>query len=136
MRVSRELDYGIRATVVLAAHEGEVLSKRTIAEGFHIPINFLAIILPKLVHHGLAESLPGPHGGYRLARPAGRITLYDILTAMGRELTINNCLDEAIGCAEQERCPVSPHWARLKEQIEAFLRGVRLDELARDFKAG
>lgn len=135
MQISRELDYGVRAIVVLAANEGRVMSKRTIADGFGIPVNFLAIILPKLVQRGIVESLPGPRGGYRLAKPARLISLHDIICAMDRSLALSRCLEDKLSCDQWRRCPVIPHWQRLQEDMEVYLKGVTFDTLAERFKA-
>jgi len=134
MQVSRELDYSVRAMVVLAANEGQVLSKKNIADGFDIPVNFLAIILPRLVHEGLVDSLPGPRGGYRLAKPANRISMYDVIAAMGRNFLLNRCLNEVNPCEQKSRCPVSSVWVKIQGDMETYLQSVTFDKLASEFK--
>ncbi len=129
MRISRELDYGIRAVVVLAAHEGDIVSKRFISDEFDIPINFLSIILPKLVHGGLVESLLGPKGGYRLARPAKLISLYDVAFAVGEEFALNRCQTVPPSCDQRYHCSVTKHWDNIRDQLETYLKGVMFDEL-------
>lgn len=129
MQVSRELDYGVRAVVVLATHEGETLSKRRIAEEFKIPVNFLALILPKLVRSGIVESLPGPKGGYRLARQATEVSIYDILMAVDGELAFNRCLEENLGCEMKSQCPVSPFWLIFQQDAIRSLKGATLDRI-------
>jgi Rrf2 family protein len=133
MQVSRELDYGMRAMVVLAAHESEILSKRRVASEFRIPVNFLALILPKLVHRGLIESLPGPQGGYRLARPAVTISLYDVAEAVDESFSFNRCRDPERGCDETLTCPITDVWKQLHEQTVAMLREITLKGLATQF---
>ncbi len=130
MQVSRELDYGVRAMVVLAAHDKDVLSKKRIAEEFKIPVNFLALILPKLVRSGLVESLPGPKGGYRLAKPSERISIFDVACAVDEEFKLNHCLDPAKGCEMRGKCPVSEIWKKLQEDCIGFLKSVTFDGLA------
>lgn len=132
MQVSRELDYGVRAVVVMARNADEVMSKRRIAEAFSIPVNFLAIILPKLVRTGIVESLPGPRGGYRLARSPERISIYDIVLAINRGFSLNRCEDVRRRCTMKSRCPVAPHWEQLQRDVEAYLKGVTFDRLAEE----
>ncbi len=132
MQISRELDYGLRAMVILASHDGEVLSKKTVADEFRIPVNFLALILPKLVRAGLVESLPGPRGGYRLAVLPASISLYDVFHAMDQELAFNECLDPAHGCEMVERCTVVPYLRELQQRSIEFLKGVTFDRLVAD----
>jgi len=135
MQVSRELDYGVRAMVVLSAHDRNVLSKRAIADKFKIPVNFLALILPKLVRNGLVESLPGPKGGYRLAKPASRISMLDVIVAIEDDVAFNRCLEKISGCDMSERCPVSEVWKRLQCDAMDYLKGVTFDSLSRGFGA-
>ncbi len=135
MHVSRELDYGVRAMLVLAAHENEVVSKRSIAAEYRIPVNFLALILPKLVHEGFVESLPGPKGGYRLAKPARNISLYDVACAVDEEFKLNYCLDPKKGCEMSEKCPVTKVWQKLQENCISQLKQITFDRLAAEYKA-
>ena len=135
MQVSRELDYGVRAMLVLSAHEKDILSKRKIADEYQIPVNFLALILPKLVHSGLVESLPGPKGGYRLAKPTDRVSIFDVACAVDEEFKLNHCLDPNKGCEMSERCPVSKIWKKLQSDSIEYLRGVTFDGLVKDYKA-
>lgn len=133
MQVSRELDYGVRAVVVLAAHGSDVISKRKIAEEFQIPINFLALILPKLVHGGLVESLPGPRGGYRLAKPSDRISIFDVACAVDEEFKINHCLDPDKGCDMQPKCPLTKIWKKLQTDAVEYLKCVTFDSIVEDY---
>jgi Rrf2 family protein len=131
MQISRELDYGVRAIIVLATHEHQILSKRRIATEFCIPVNFLALILPKLVRAGLVESLPGPRGGYRLAKPCNRISMYDVMYAVEGEIAFNHCLDPDEGCELSDRCPASPFWRQFQDSAKAFLSEITFDRMVR-----
>jgi Rrf2 family protein len=135
MQVSRELDYGVRAMLVLAAHEKDVMPKRKIAEEFCIPVNFLALILPKLVHSGLVESLPGPRGGYRIAKAAGRISIFDVACAVDEEFNLNHCLDPDKGCDMSVKCPVSKVWKELQNGCIELLKGVTFEALVADYRS-
>lgn len=130
MHVSREIDYGVRAVVAMASRPHEVLSKRRIALAYDVPVNFLSIILPKLVHEGIIESLPGPRGGYRLARSPERISLHDIIAAIEPDFTLNRCSRARGGCSRRARCSVAPHWEELQRLLEASLKGITFDRLA------
>jgi len=135
MQVSRELDYGVRAVLVLSVHGGEIISKRKIASELDIPVNFLAIILPKLVHSGIVESLPGPKGGYRLARPSSQISMMDVIGSIDECFAFNRCLDMSKGCKYQDACPVRPHWQHVQTDVESYLRDVSFEKLAIDYQA-
>jgi Rrf2 family protein len=82
VRLSAKADYAIRAAVELAAaSEGAVKGER-IASAQEIPPKFLENILLDLKQAGLVASRRGAEGGYWLARPAGAISLADVIRAV------------------------------------------------------
>jgi Rrf2 family protein len=83
MRISAKVDYAVRAAVELAATTDEKPVKaERIATAQQIPLNFLENILGELRHSGIVRSHRGAEGGFRLARPAGEITIADIIRAV------------------------------------------------------
>jgi len=79
MRLSARVDYALRAVVELAtAAEGPLTAER-IAKAQEIPPKFLESILLQLRRGGIVHAQRGPEGGYWLARPAGEITLADVI---------------------------------------------------------
>ena len=53
-----------------------------LAEFHDVPAAYLAKQLQALSRAGIVESTPGRRGGYRLARPAGEITMLDVVLAV------------------------------------------------------
>jgi Rrf2 family protein len=83
MRISAKVDYAVRAAVELAAAPGEKPVKaETIANAQGIPLNFLENILGELRHAGIVRSHRGAEGGFRLAKPAGKVSVADIIRAV------------------------------------------------------
>jgi Rrf2 family protein len=78
MRLSARVDYALRAVVEIAATAGPLTAER-IARAQQIPPKFLESILLQLRRGGVVQSQRGPDGGYWLARPAGDITLADVI---------------------------------------------------------
>jgi Rrf2 family protein len=79
MRLSARVDYALRAAVELAtAAEGPLTAER-IAKAQEIPPKFLESILLQLRRGGIVHAQRGPEGGYWLARPAGEISLADVI---------------------------------------------------------
>jgi Rrf2 family protein len=79
MRLSARVDYALRAVVELAtAAEGPLTAER-VAKAQEIPPKFLESILLQLRRGGVVHAQRGPEGGYWLARPAGEITLADVI---------------------------------------------------------
>jgi Rrf2 family protein len=83
MRISAKADYAVRATVELAAADGDKPVKaERIATAQGIPLNFLENILGELRHAGIVRSHRGADGGFRLARPATEVTVADVIRAV------------------------------------------------------
>jgi Rrf2 family protein len=98
MRLSARVDYALRAMAELAAASapsGDVEADATLDAGAQptvrpvtadrlaavqeIPPKFLESILLQLRRGGIVTAQRGPDGGYRLARPAGEISLADVI---------------------------------------------------------
>ena len=84
MRISAKADYAVRAMVELAAAADEKPVKaERIATAQGIPLNFLENILGELRHAGLVRSHRGAEGGFRLAKDASKISVADVIRAVG-----------------------------------------------------
>jgi Rrf2 family protein len=72
---------------MLAGVEGQsTMPGAALAEVFGLSPSYLLKHLNQLTASGILESVPGPSGGYRLARTPERISLLDIVLAVeGRE---------------------------------------------------
>lgn len=89
VQVSAKIDYSVRALLELAALPGDgVLSRQELAEAQGIPPRYLEAILAQLRQAGLVVSTRGSSGGYRLARPAGEITVAEVSRAVDGPLTL------------------------------------------------
>jgi Rrf2 family protein len=80
MRLTLGCGYALRSLEYLAARrDGRPATARDIAEARRAPKRFLLRPLKALVTAGLLRSMPGSGGGYRLGRPAARITLLEVV---------------------------------------------------------
>ena len=80
MKLTNRSEYALLALVYLARHEAEgYLSVETIALAQGIPPKFLEQILLALKRARYVRSTKGQHGGYRLAHPADKITLAEVI---------------------------------------------------------
>jgi Rrf2 family protein len=83
VRVSARADYAIRALLELAAAGADSpVRGEAIARAQAIPSKYLENLLADLRRARLVVSQRGLNGGYRLARPATRITLADVIRAI------------------------------------------------------
>lgn len=83
MRVSAKGEYAIRAVLDLVLHQGEALVPiQDIARRQGIPQRYLEQVLLLLRRAGYLVSKRGSSGGYRLSRPAGQVSVGDVLRAI------------------------------------------------------
>lgn len=109
MRLSTKGEYGLLALIDLALQgEGEPVQAAEIAHRQQIPKQYLDQLLMILKRSGLVSSMRGRRGGYRLARPAGSITLLEAITALEGPLVNQNF------SRKTSRRPQPPAWDALK----------------------
>jgi Rrf2 family protein len=83
MRLSEGVEWGIHCATLLAlAPTPLTMSSARLAEYHDVPAPYLTKHLQALVRAGVLESVPGPKGGYRLARPGTEVTLLDVVEAI------------------------------------------------------
>ncbi len=83
MRIGSGVEWAVHCCTILAVvPAGRAISAQRLAEFHGVPQPYLAKHLQALVRSGLVESVPGPRGGYRLARAAEDISLLDVVLAV------------------------------------------------------
>jgi Rrf2 family protein len=83
MRMSEGVEWTVHCCAVLAmVPEGRCLPAARLAEFHAVPGPYLGKHLQALVRAGILESVPGPRGGYRLARPAADISMLEVVEAV------------------------------------------------------
>ena len=108
MKLGDGVEQAIHSVVMLSglAPDG-VLSAAAVAEFHGVSASYLLKHLQALSGAGIVQTLPGPKGGYRLARPPEKITLLDIVLAVEGS-------EPAFRCAEiRRRGPNPPPASRI-----------------------
>jgi Rrf2 family protein len=83
MKMGQGVEWALHACHLLAElPPGASLSSGQLAECFALPAPYLSKHLQALSRAGITASAPGPQGGYRLARPAGNISLLSVVEAI------------------------------------------------------
>ena len=97
MKLSTRVRYGVRAMVELAKYpQGEVVSLNDLAKNQGISNKYLEPMMTTLKIAGLVESTRGKLGGYRLAVPAEKITLWEIYSHLDSSAVLKTALDIAL----------------------------------------
>lgn len=83
MKLGDGVEQAIHSVTMLAGLSAEgVLSAAALAEFHGVSASYLLKHLQALSGAGIVQTLPGPKGGYRLARQPSKITLLDIVLAV------------------------------------------------------
>ena len=132
MRLTKLADYAIVLLTRFAAGGPEAVhAARDLAAETHLPFPTVGKLLKSLVHAGFLRSHRGVRGGYSLARPAGTITVAQVITALEGPIGLTACLGDTPGSCEIERlCPVRTTWSRVNAAVWSALDGLTLDQLA------
>ena len=132
MRISAKADYAVRAAAELAAAAGSErpVKAERIATAQDIPANFLENILSELRHAGIVRSQRGPDGGFRLARPAGQVTVADVIRAVEGPLASvrGGPPEEATYPGAAQALPRV--WIAVRASLRAVVERVTLADLA------
>ena len=131
--LSRKADYGVRAMMDIARRPPTTRAVvAEIAERQHIPVFYLAKIMPRLARAGLVRTALGAAGGIALALPAEEISLLQIIEAVDGPLMLNLCSLNPADCEHHASCPACDTWRQAQAQLNRALAGTRLSDLAVD----
>ena len=133
IKVSRKLDYAILAVAHFCLSRGQVVSARSIAERYRIPLPILANILKLLARHGVIDSVRGVGGGYVLAAKPEELTLGELARVVEGPFRLADCVPDGLSedgrCTREGCCPARDPIRRVHEAIQQLLDRVTFREL-------
>jgi Rrf2 family protein len=130
-------EYGLRCLVQVAAHTGaRGLTAPEIGRREGLGPEYVARIMATLRAGGLVIGTRGPGGGYRLARPAHQIAVWEAIQVLGGELFPLGFCDCHPGrrreCAHSADCGIRALWRRMQSTLRTALERISLEDLRRD----
>ena len=111
-------------------------SMKQISETQHIPQNYLAKVMRRLVNRGILRSKVGPEGGYMLRKSPSELTLREVYEAIEGEIRIVDCMDEDGPCALYENCGQLPLWDKLKVSMIRILENTTIRDMVDETQGG
>lgn len=129
MRLTTKGRFAVTAMVDLASRGGKgPVTLAGISERQKISLSYLEQLFGKLRKNNIVASVRGPGGGYCLARPAGKISIVDIVRAVDEPLDATHCGTKG-NCNDGKPCMTHDLWTGLNEKINAYLASVNLQQL-------
>ena len=109
----------------------ELASLTEIARRQNISLPYLEQLFVKLRRAKLVESVRGPNGGYRLARPAYDIRVIDILAAVDETL---DAMQKGVGASggvsgSRAQSVTNRLWEGLSAHVYVYLHQTRLSDV-------
>ncbi len=127
--ISAKVDYAVRALCTLADADGNPVTADALAQAQGLPSKFLESILNDMRRAGLLISQRGAEGGYRLSRPAGSITVAEVIRPLDGPLAeVRGLRPEATtyqGSAEH----LQDVWVAVRASLRAVLEQVTIADI-------
>ncbi len=130
-------EYGLRCLLQVAFHDrSRPMTAQEIARAEGLGPEYVAKIMRTLRMRGLVVSTRGAAGGYRLARPAEQIGVWEALEALGGEFFPEGFCDCHPGrrreCVHVTDCSIRALWRKVEGTLQAALNAVSLEDLRRN----
>ena len=133
--LSQTAEYALRAAVWLAQHSDRPQTTQEIAAGMQVPAMYLSKVMQLLVRGGTVHAQRGRSGGFILVKPAGQVSLYEVIHAVDPFRRITKCpLGLARHC--KQLCPLHTKLDRSLEAIENDFKSTFLADLVEPRQIG
>ena len=114
---------------LLTAAQDRNRATAQIADEARLELPTVSKLLKALSHASLVESFRGVNGGYRLARPAGAISLAEIVEALEGPIGMTECSVAEGQCDRESQCGVRGSWQQINSVLDNALRTVSLADM-------
>jgi len=134
MNVTKSTRYALYAAAEMAVAGDAPTTVSAVAARYRIPEGALAKVFQQMVRAGLATGTRGIGGGYRLARPASKITVLDVMHVFERRRAVGGCaLHSRPGevCPAASVCGVQWLFNEVDELVQSTYESVTLKTLVR-----
>lgn len=135
MKLSAQEELGLRCLLTLAAcGPGGSMTIPEIARREALSPSHVAKLMGSLRRAGVVTSVRGQAGGYRLARPAGQVSVGEVLAALGGRLYEDGFCGRYSGleadCVHEADCRLRLLWEKVQSAVDRVVGGVTLADLA------
>lgn len=134
MKLNKRAQYSVKALLDLSLQKnfGPATTK-AIAQRQNIPAPYLEKLLIQMRQGGLVASVRGAQGGYQLAKPPSKISLGQILEAVGETIEPDFGFKSQVYLAED--WVTFTLWHRLHQKLKESLYSISLEDLYYDARS-
>ncbi|OGS45136.1 MAG: hypothetical protein A2539_00640 [Elusimicrobia bacterium RIFOXYD2_FULL_34_15] len=129
--INKDTDCAVRAILYIAGNENNLVSTAVLNSEFNISRQFLRKTLHVLQTKKILKSVKGINGGFRLARPAGKISLIDLVRIFQGEVNLNKCFFKKKICVNVKTCPLRREVENIERYVVSRLKAVTIEQLAK-----
>lgn len=132
MQLNNTSQYAIRILSYISNNETQLCSAKDLAKTLNIPYKFLSKIMTALVKADFILSIRGREGGYKLSRPASKITIMEIINNFNEFVEERKCLLGIGKCDSKNKCGLHDQWIKPKAMIKNMFKNTTLENLEKN----
>lgn len=130
--ITKTAVHALTAVAALAELEhGEYAGAADVADRIGAPRNYLGKLMKTLADEGVLESQKGKGGGFRLARGADSISLFDVMEPIEKVSRWAGCFLGRSRCSDDAPCAVHAGWGGVRDAYLQFLKATTVADLTR-----
>lgn len=127
--ITKYSDYAIRTLCFMAKKEEQLFSVTELSKRLRISRSFLRSILQTLNTKHILTSYKGKGGGFKLALPAHRIFVVDLIKIFQGPIKFDNCFIKKDLCPDFKRCPLKKEIREIGDYVNKKFKSMTIQSL-------
>jgi len=134
LKITSQEEYGLRCILQLARQDqNSPMMVRDIAEREGLSVAYVEKLLWILSRGGITESVRGPKGGYRLARPCAEVSIGEVMRVLGGIPSKDEICSQFTGnhstCVHHQDCGLRPVWVSITDFVHSVFDKIPISTL-------
>ncbi|MFQ5809154.1 MAG: RrF2 family transcriptional regulator [Armatimonadota bacterium] len=100
-----------------------------LADAAQVGAPYLGRTLRRLAQAGIVQMKRGRGGGVTLGRSPDRVSLYQVLDALGVTESYSQCALRDGQCSDDDPCALHATWTEVRRRLITYMKTTTLDEL-------
>ena len=127
--ITRDTDYAIRSLTCISGSGEQVISVTDLIKRLRIPRPFLRKILQMLEKEGILKSYKGKGGGFSLAVPASRISIFDLVEIFQGPFEVSEHIFKGKTCPYIKTCKLKRKLDGIEGIVVKRLKAIKIKDL-------